>query len=87
MAVHRRALEICEHELLIARTRLSNEQAQVTRTIIKAIVDELLAVPARVNAASEERDYYAELLAHLFEPEPLLSKPGDVCARAEPTGP
>ena len=72
-AVHRHALEICEQQLLTSRGRLSNEQAQITRTVIEAIVDRLLAVPAaRMNAASEGRDY-AELLAHLFEPEPFPS--------------
>lgn len=72
-AVHRHALEICERQLLSSRGRLSNEQAQITRTVIEAIVDRLLAVPAaRMNAASEGRDY-AELLVHLFEPEPFLS--------------
>lgn len=72
-AVHQHALEICEQQLLSSRGRLSNEQAQITRTVIEAIVDRLLAVPAaRMNAASEGRDY-AELLAHLFEPEPFLS--------------
>ncbi len=71
--VHRHALEICEQQLLSNRGRLSNEQAQITRTVIDAIVDQLLAVPAaRINAASEGRDY-AELLVHLFEPEPFLS--------------
>lgn len=69
-AVHRHALEICEQHLLSSRARLSNEQAQMTRTVIVAIVDRLLAVPAaRMNAASEGRDY-AKLLLHLFEAEP-----------------
>jgi glutamyl-tRNA reductase len=72
-AVHQHALEICEQQLLSSRGRLSNEQAQITRTVIVAIVDRLLAVPAaRMNAASEARDY-AELLVRLFEPEPFLS--------------
>lgn len=72
-AVHQHALEICEQQLLSSRGRLSNEQAHITRTLIEAFVDRLLAVPAaRMNAASEVRDY-AELLVHLFEPEPILS--------------
>lgn len=72
-AVRQHAREICEQQLLSSRGRLSNEQAQITRTVIEAIVDRLLAVPAaRMNAASEARDY-AELLIHLFEPEPFLS--------------
>jgi glutamyl-tRNA reductase len=72
-AVHQHALEICEQQLLSSRGRLSNEQTQIARTVIAAIVDRLLAVPAaRMNAASEGRDY-AELLAYLFEPEPFLS--------------
>ena len=72
-AVHRHALEICEQQLLTSRGRLSNEQAQITRTVIEAIVGRLLAVPAaRMRAASEEHDY-AELLVHLFEPEPFPS--------------
>ncbi|MGH7490125.1 MAG: hypothetical protein ACREMY_31640 [bacterium] len=71
-AVHQHAREICEQQLLSSRSRLSNEQAQITRTVIEAIVDRLLAVPAtRMNATSEGRDY-AELLVHLFEPEPLF---------------
>jgi glutamyl-tRNA reductase len=74
LAVHRHAREICEQQLLRARGRLSNEQAHMTRTLIEAIVGRLLAVPeARMNAASEDRDD-AELLAHLFELEPLLSE-------------
>lgn len=77
LGVHQLALEICERQLLSARGRLSNEQAHMIRTVIEAIVGRLLAVPeARMNAASEERDY-AELLAHLFELEPLLSESGD----------
>ena len=72
-AVHQHALEICEQQLLSSRGRLSNEQAQLTRTVIGAIVDRLLAVPAaRMAAALEGRDY-AELLVHLFEPEPFLT--------------
>jgi glutamyl-tRNA reductase len=72
-AVHQHALEICEQQLLTSRGRLSDEQAHITRTVIEAIVDRLLAVPAaRMNAASEARDY-AELLVRLFEPEPFLS--------------
>ena len=72
-AVHRHALEICEQQLLSSRGRLSNAQAQITRTVIEAIVDRLLAVPAaRMQTVSEGRDY-AELLVHLFEPEPFLS--------------
>lgn len=72
-AVRQHARGICEQQLLSSRGRLSNEQAQITRTVIEAIVDRLLAVPAaRMNAASEGRDY-AELLVHLFEPEPSLS--------------
>lgn len=72
-AVHQHALEICEQQLLSSRGRLSNEQAHITRSVIEAIVDQLLAVPAaRMNAAPEVRDY-AELLVHLFEPEPFLS--------------
>lgn len=74
-AVHQHALEICEQQLLSSRSRLSSEQAQLTRTVIEAIVDRLLAIPAaRMNAASKERDY-TELLVHLFEPEPFLSDP------------
>ena len=69
-AVHRHALEICEQRLSSSPGRLSNEQAQLTRTVIGAIVDRLLAVPAaRMDAALEGRDY-AELLVHLFDPEP-----------------
>lgn len=72
-AVHQHALEICEQQLLSSRGRLSNEQAHITRAVIEAIVDRLLAVPAaRMSAASEGRDY-AELLVHLFEPEPFLT--------------
>lgn len=72
-AVHQHALEICEQQLLSSRGRLSIEQAQITRTVIVAIVERLLAVPAaRMNAAPKGRDY-AELLVHLFEPEPFLS--------------
>lgn len=72
-AVHRHALEICDRQLLCSRGRLTNEQAQITRTVIEAIVDRLLAVPAaRLNAASDGRGY-AELLVRLFEPEPFLS--------------
>jgi glutamyl-tRNA reductase len=71
-AVHQHALEICEQQLLSSRGRLSNEQVQIARTVIVAIVDRLLAVPAaRIDAASERRDY-AELLVRLFEPEPFL---------------
>jgi glutamyl-tRNA reductase len=71
-AVHQHALEICEQQLLSSRGRLSNDQAQITRTVIVAIVDRLLAVPtARIDAASERCDY-AEFLVHLFEPEPFL---------------
>jgi len=69
-AVHERAREICEQQLLSARGRLSDEQAHMTRAVVEAIVGRLLAVPeARMNEAPEERDY-AELLAHLFELEP-----------------
>jgi len=72
-AVHQHALEICEQQLLSSRGRLSNEQAQIARTVIGATVDRLLAVPAaRMNAASEGRDY-AELLVHLFDPESFPS--------------
>lgn len=85
-AVHQHALEICEQELLSARGRLSNEQAHITRTVIEAIVRRLLAVPeARLNAASEERDY-AELLAHLFELEPPRSGSGDASGSAGAIG-
>lgn len=69
-AVHRQALEICEQQLLSSRGRLSNEQAQTTRTLIEAIVDRLLAVPAARMNASDGRDY-AEVLVRLFEPEPF----------------
>jgi glutamyl-tRNA reductase len=86
LAVHDHAREICEQQLLSARGRLSNEQAHMTRTVVEAIVGRLLAVPeARMNAASEERDY-AELLAHLFELEPLLSESGDACGSAGSIG-
>jgi glutamyl-tRNA reductase len=85
-AVHQRAREICEQQLLSARGRLSNEQAHMTRTLIEAIVGRLLAVPeARMNAASEDRDY-AELLAYLFELEPPLSESGNACGSAKSIG-
>jgi hypothetical protein len=64
--VHQHALALCEEQLHRAGDRLSSEQADMTRTVVRAIVGRLLAVPeTRMNAASGRRDD-ADLLAHLF---------------------
>jgi hypothetical protein len=66
VAVHQHALALCEQQLHMAGGRLSSEQADMTRTVVRAIVGRLLAVPeTRMNAADGRRDY-AYLLAHLF---------------------
>jgi hypothetical protein len=68
VTVRRHALAICEQQLRSDGGRLSNEQAELTRAVVDAIVDRLLAVPEmRMNAAVESRDY-ANLLVHLFGP-------------------
>jgi hypothetical protein len=68
VTVRRHALAICEQELRSERGRLSNEQAELTRAVVDAFVDRLLAVPElRMNAAVGSRDY-ANLLVHLFGP-------------------
>ena len=58
--VQRRALELCEQELLSAGARLSTTQSSIARSVVEAVVDRLLAV------AATRAD--AELLASLFEP-------------------
>jgi hypothetical protein len=64
--VQQRALELCEHQLLSARGRLSTTQSSITRRVIEAVVDRLLAVPATRDDAA--------LLAYLFEPAPPVSE-------------
>jgi hypothetical protein len=64
--VQQRALELCEQQLLRARGRLSATQSSIARSVVEAVVERLLAVPAtRADA---------ELLAYLFAPEPLVSE-------------
>jgi glutamyl-tRNA reductase len=68
VTVRRHAVAICEQQLRTDRGRLSNEQAELIRTVVDAIVDRLLSVPeTRMNAAVASRDY-ANLLVHLFVP-------------------
>ena len=64
--VHRRALELCDQQLLSAGARLSTTQSAIARSVVLAVVDRLLAAPAtRADA---------ELLASLFAPEPPVSE-------------